>query len=681
MAWGNKYYTKFTNETASTFEIFFAYDGWAGGITDLGKTTGNPLELSWINNDENILAGIVPLEAIVQILIPVGSTISFENFITTKDDEILVTVLKDGSQYIFHGWVVAEQGSQQFKDPPFVLEIKCTDGLGLLKKTPLTTAGGTNFTGRVKICDLLGGIFSKANPDLTFKTWCDIYEDSMTDRDTDPQQDMFFQTKLDHRSFLTSEVAYNNCYDVLTELIADHFTVFYYMGSWHVVRQADQQRTGPMQYVEYDINGSIVGSGTGDTATAKVGRTERTLTHGADAVKFLDFAKKRARVTYNYRIPENLVNNERITQLGDINLPLSGIGYRAYELVGWTQKHKFLHLQEVRSVQTCYIKTELDAFGYEQIRYYVIPVDLTATNAGNLLNYIINDNDDFFVDQYDKVSITFQYRYSTDLSDPNSTLSVGQLAIHREGTDPSIFSNWVTSDQNGVWNSGSGGAFFGVNLVGLNSTEWRTISFEDSILPATGRMYLTFGADDNLPAGTELHIKDINITYSPQIRGGYNPVKGDFNRYEQNVNYRNSNDDEVFISDSPKRIISGALFNSSGGTLLNPDWHRRGVAESKRYSALVAQGLYNLNYRKFRKIEGNFKGYDYEMNDGGPLAPIGPMTKFEFTDTGEARQYLCMNIRMNVKKCWFTGTMREIFDPALNDGNEEGDEYEFNYLF
>jgi hypothetical protein len=38
-------------------------------------------------------------------------------------------------------------------------------------------------------------------------------------------------------------------------------------------------------------------------------------------------------------------------------------------------------------------------------------------------------------------------------------------------------------------------------------------------------------------------------------------------------------------------------------------------------------------------------------------------------------------MRMKIKKGWFDGTFREIYDPATNDGDEVGDENEFNYLF
>lgn len=673
-AYGIKYYLPFTNELQDTYEIFFSYDGFTGGITTLTGGT-NPLTLTYQNNNEAVIAGIITLEAVIQIFVPHTSSLSFKDFTTDRDDEIYVYI-KKGPHYIFHGWVVAELGRQQFKDAPYVIEVKCTDGLGLLKNVPLSSSVGTNLLGRQSLITIITGALSKANFELHTKTWCDIYHTSMVNRNTDPTMDMFSQTKVETRSFLASDLKYDNCYDVLQNILSQHFTLFYYLGSWHVVRVGDLQRTGEMNYVEYDTDAQIVSSGAGDNNTAKIGIAEQIFTHSNSAIISIDFAKKEYKLTFNYKIPENLVNNQKLTQLGSFIAPLNG-----YNIVGWTQKHRFLHQQTPRNVVTPVIRVETDAFGYEQQRYYAIGVDLAATNASNLKNYIINNNDDFFVDKDDRIDISFQYRYSVDLSDPNSTLILGFIAIHREGTDPALSTSWHNADANGFWQIDAGPRV-GVNLVGQDTREWRTLSFSDSIIPQSGRMYLAFGADNHLPAGAEIHIKDISINYKPQIRGSFNQtLKGDFNRYEQNTNRKNSASEEVFVSDSPKRIISGSLYAGNGTTLLTPQWYRRGVTESKRYTQLAVLSAYNLYYRQFGIIEGTFKGYYYEGTTGGALVPIGPMTKFEFVDTGEPKQYIATKIEMDIKRGWFNGTFREIYDPALNDGNETRDRYEFNYIF
>jgi hypothetical protein len=677
MAYGIKYYIPFNNELAESYEIFIAYDGYVGAITTL-QTTGQPLTLQYINNGEDILEPIQTLEATIQIFVPAGSAITFEDFISTSDNEIYVTVRKNGAQYLFHGWVIAEHGTQQFKDAPFVIELKCTDGLGLLKNAPLSSNVGTDLVNRQPLITFLAGILSKANHELNIRTWCDLFEAGMDDKNDSPDNDMFFQTYLDVRTFLNSEPVFDDCYNVLSKILSQHFVVYYYNAAWNVVRVADFQRSGAMTYVEYDLDSQIVGSGTGDTATAKIGRLEGIIPHGLDNFKSIDFAQKKARVQFNYRIPENLVNNQKLTRLGSLIAPLSGVGYAAYQLVGWTQKKGTAWAQVAASSVNAYIKTEFDIFGYEKERYYVVEHDGTAT-AGPVDNFIVNDNTDFWVSIGDKLNVSVEHRLATDIAGAG-LINPLMIGIWIDGTAGTSNADWKFLSFEGEWANSV--ILPNRDLSGAaNGTDWATISVEtEYTIPVDGRCFIFLGTGD-LDTPNESRFKNLQIQYFPKIAGGYTEVKGDYNFYSQNANYKNSIDEEVFISDSPRRIISGSLFDNTGIALLDPTWNRLNVVETKRYSQLVAQGLYNLNYRKFRKIEGSFKGYDYQTVALGAIAHIGPMTKFEFSDTGEAKQYLCMNMRMNIKKGWFDGTFREIYDPATNDGDEVGDENEFNYLF
>ena len=679
MAYGMKYYLPFNNELGERYEIFIQFKDYVGSISNL-VGAGDVLTLNYLYESEDILRhSIISQEAIINIAVPREGTVSFEDFITQSDDEIYVQIRKDNLHYIFHGFVVAEQGSQQFKDAPYVIQLKCIDGLGLLKNTPLSDVNGSDFTGRRTFAEVITGILSKANHELHLRTWCDIYEESMINRDADPLMDMFSQTRVETRSFLASEVVFEDCYSALGKLLSHHFIIFYYLGYWNIVRLHDMQRAAPMNYVEYDLDAQIVGSGIGDSIPAKIGRQQRIFTHGEDiAQKSIDYARKKARLQFNYKIPENLVNNQKLSELGAFIAPLSGPGYGAYQLVGWTQKQGTAWTQTPVNNVNAYIKTEVDAYGYERERYYVIEHD-PAASAGPLDNFIVNDNQDFWVSKGDRINISFSHRLKFDM--PGAGLiPVCNVALWRDGTSGTSSTDWHFMDNDGFW--GITAQPINRDLTGsVNATEWETISVEDTHeIPVDGRLFIWFGTGD-LSTPNEAHFNNLQITYYPQISGGYSIVKGDFNRYEQNANYKTAIDEEVHISDSPKRIIAGSLFKNDN-TLAAPVWYRRGVVEEKRYSQLVAQGVYNLTYRKFRTIEGLFKGYDYEADEGGSLRPFGPMTKFVFSDTGDDRQYIVWGrLTMNVKKGWFEALFREIYKPDSDDGNQSGDQYEFNYLF
>jgi hypothetical protein len=657
--------------------VNFAYKDYAGGITSL---TLSGLEINYINNDESVLPvnPIISCECIASIYEKTG-VLSYEDFDTTEDDEILLTVIKGGVYYIFHGFVVAEEGSQDLHDAPYIITIRATDALGLLKDVPLTTPSGTSFAGKNRFIEYIGGALSKANPDLTIKTWCNIYESSMDDRGVSTDNDMFFQAKLDYRLFYKDANTFVSCYDALKFVLSNHCTLFYYLGTWNIVRVGDLQSTNTLYYTEYDTDGQIISSGTGDTLTARIGRSEIIHSINRDNQKSRKYAQKSVKLTFNYKAPENLVNNQKLTDIGALIVPLSGVGYSAYQMVGWSQYKGNAATQTPTSVKNAYIKTETDAFGYETERYYVIEHDSTAT-AGPLDNFIRNNNTDFKVHQGDKFSISFQHRLLTDISG-GGLIQVATVALLRDGQSGALLTDWHFLDRDGIWAISSTPIFR--NLTGSTGDEaigstWFTISIDDATVPVNGTIFVWFGGGDvNDP--NESHFKDLQITYTPYINGSYRRVLGDFNSLTQTNNYKNKIEEEIFVSDSPKRILSGAIYESDGLTLATPTWYRYGVTEAKRYTQLVAEALFNLNWRRFRKISGSFRGFDYQATSG-IIKPFGLMTKFEFVELADERQYLCINPRMNLKTGQWTGTHIEIFKDGLGDGQQEN-VHEFNYIF
>lgn len=676
MAWGIKYTSTFQNRLGENYMVNIAYKDWASGITSIRLAA---LEINYLNSEEQLLLPVNPfIPCECRFVVEAYDTISFEDFVTTEDDEILVTVLKDGTHYIFHGFVMAEEGEQRLRDYPFQINVHATDSLGMLKNIPLQTPGLTDFVGKVSLINIIGGALHKANPDLHIRTWCNIYEGSMDDRGDGPDNDMFSQAKVDVRTFLKEGNEFLDCYEVLRRILTNHFILFYYLGAWNIVRVGDWQSDSVQNYVEYDVEGSIIGSGAGDTLNAQIGGAEMIEHSGEDHFKSLIYAQKEVRLNFTYKIPENLVNNQKLTELGSFIAPLSGVGYQAWQLVGWSQFKGTANAQTPTSVKNTYIKTESDAFGNETDRYYVVEHDNTAT-AGPLDNFIRNLNTDFRVHKGDRFSISFQHRLLNDIGG-GGLIQVANVALLRDGTSGALLTDWHFLDRDGFWTITSTPIhrnLAGSGAVESNGANWMSISIEDATVPADGTVYIWFGGGDvNDP--NESHFKDLQITYYPYINGSYRFIKGDFNKLTQSANRKNSIEEEVFISGSPKRIVSGTLFQSDGETLAENNWYRYGVTEEKRYTQLVAESLYNLVYRNFRIVTGTFKGFNYQSNTG-VIKPFGLLTKFEIPDLGDGRQYMCLNPRMNIGTGKWTGTLIEIFKESP-DGEHE-DDHVFNYIF
>jgi hypothetical protein len=603
-----------------------------------------------------------------------NGAVSFEDFVTTEDDEIYVSILKDSVYKLFDGFVTLEEGNQPIKDDsPYTLTIRATTGLVLLKGVPFTDQAGNLFTGKNTIIKYLTAALSKANNQINVRVWCDIYDASMLDRAVSVFNDPLIQFKVEARSFLSDDETFLDCYEVLRRIVSQHFVVFYHLGTFNILRVADLQRI-LMHFTEFAPDGvTVIDGGEGDAINAKIGRSENITSIANDNNLSLVYSRKKIKLSYSYEGLKNLPRNKNWRN-GSLLLPIGGVDWRAYQVNDW-DFGKVVSLATpggtlVGTTANHYRRINLDAFGYEKESFIVI-----ESNSGE---QIWMRAEPIPVHQNDKVSISISFKCTTNLAPGNAFplrvwLAPSDGAPTRYGLDFSA--NYPTHTGDGKWQSGLQGV--GISYVtGDDSREWHSVTVESQPLPEDGTLYIALECQFN--GGFESFYKDFTFEYIPYIDGGYRPVKGDYNKYEQALNIKNVVEEDVFISDSPKKAINGALYNVNGTDLLDPTWYRYGTSELKRYTDLVALGYYNLRYRKFRKIIGSFKGFNYEHRTGEYI-PFGLMTKFEFVEMGDGRQYMCVNPRMNLKTGLWSGTMIEVYKDS-NDGTQAGT-YEFNYIF
>lgn len=403
--------------------------------------------------------------------------------------------------------------------------------------------------------------------------------------------------------------------------------------------------------------------GEGDLINAKIGTSENIVSIENDNIRSLVYARKKVRMNFMYEGLKNLPRNKNWRN-GSVFFPLGGVDWQAFNIDDWEfGNHNTSSPTAALAATTAnrYRRSNFNAYGYETESFLVI-----ESKSGEQLWMRAET---IPVHQGDKVSIGLSFKTTTDLA-PGNAFPLRIYIVPSDGSP----TEWGLNN-NTFWSSG----FAGVGITyasGDPSTEWHNVTIESAPIPEDGTLYIALECQFN--GGSHSYYKDFTFEYIPYIDGGYRPVRGDFNKYEQTLNIKNVIEEEVFISDSPKKAINGAMFDVLGTDLLNPTWYRYGVSEQKKYSALVALGYYNLKYRKFNKIIGSFKGFNYEHKTGEYI-PFGLMTKFEFTEMGDGRQYMCVNPRMNLKTGHWTGTMIEVYKDS-NDGTQSPT-YEFSYIF
>jgi len=677
MAYYLHYISQFNNQIGQYVQVEF-YN------TTFNDTAENlPLvsfKHEYINGDQDKFTPvIIGSRCIIQVRAKHDSAdaLNNETFYANAYDDWKVIAYVDAIK-VFEGFITMDVEPYVLKDKPYNIVITATDGLGLLKNVPLTDVSGVDFVGRNSLLEYICGALKKTNLDLNVRICLNWFNAGQDDRFDVGSPDMLTQTTLHHRSMLEDVNGFYDCYTALERLLGKWGVLFQWKGRWVISNRAELMGSGgPDQYyTEYESNGTSPVAVFDLTGVQHVEKDLNIAPVNLDQLVSYQSPVKSVKTVYNYEIPENLVNNQRQQSLGAFISPLSGSGYSAYELVGWGQYNGDSNALSVYAgTKNAYIKTEFNTYNVETDRYYVVEADTAIATA--LGDEIRNDNDDFWVDAGDKMTIAITARLLTDQagSDP---IFLGRVAILIDGTSGSSASDWYTLNPGGDWVNNPFANFAQTNESG-DQTTWVTYSTECEFFPANGTLYLFLGSGgvDNL---NEAHFKDISINYTPYVKGSRLSVKGDYWLTEQSTNIKDVIVDEVFISDAPKRILKGALWNEAGTALTNPDWYKLNETENRHFKELVNLGRYRHQYVRQRRVEGTFKGTMVQpSSDPTNPIPLGFHRHFYITNLDHA-YVLVPPLEIDYVRGMFRGTLMS-GSTGSPDTTTEGDTHTFNYIF
>jgi len=595
-----------------------------------------------------------------------------EMFYANAYDEWKV-ICKIDTVVVFTGFVSMDVEPYILKDKPYDVVVSCTDGLGLLKNEELTDINGDQFEGRNTFLEYILGALKKTNLDLNLRVCVNIYNVANDDRLDSGSPDMFTQNCLHHKTFEKDVNVFYDCYESLERILGGWCILYQYMGLWVIGSRSDLQYLSTNYHSEYDSDGADQGTVFDVNGMQVIGKNQNIHATNLDQNVSYAGALKGVTTRFKYRIPPNLVNNQRLQNLGDLIAPLSGVGYSAYELVGWThyQGQPQPLADQVPAASNAYIKVEVDTYGTQTDRYYVIEHDATAPST-TLENYIRNDNDDCFLDEGDELTIGLTYRSTLD---HNAT--VGCVALLRDGFSGNSAGDWRSLDEDGVWHSGPY-ATFARHDAGEDATEWKTTTVDRARIPENGVLYLFLGAGD-ISDPQETHFKDILVDVTLYVRGSRLDVDGDYWKTEQDANIKDKIDEEIFISDAPKRIITGAIWNEAGTALTDPDWYQQFVTENRHFKEIVNLVRFRHQRTRRKRIEGQFKGVMC-MPAGNPTIqlPLGFHRQFQM-ENQDLNFVLVPPLQIDYVQGFWRGTLMSGYETG--DTVEDGDTHVFNYEF
>lgn len=661
---------------------------------NVSELLGNSFIVDYPTGDGDKFDIINTCEAKLNLTLYDSNAQTFEDFIVTFPDEWKMVAYDDG-QVIFVGFLTPGEGNAEFQDKPYDIALSAVDGLGLLKGLPLTKDNGDKFEGVNLIIDYIIAILNKTGLDLNLQLFSNIGEASMQDRTQNTQADTYNQTGLHARSFLKTANEFYDCYTVLERILSEYFSIYQHNGKWVILRIGElQTNAGPkIWFTEYNSSGAIVNADQYLYDPGAVGRDK--LIHPVEVNQNIssNFAIKSSKYTFNYNIwPEIPTNNkfERGT-LFNSYIDTDGNTVKEYTIDGWEKGiidyFDLPHPAMVATTKNFWRQSTFNPFGVEIDRQIVSDTD---NNDGNHAFWLRSEGVPVY--KGDRVSIGLSKKFASDFSSSSSSVfTIAATVYIVSGSDAWRLNNSVNGlDSNkAIWRQSVnlGDSLRIVFAANQHTNEFGTLSVTSEPMPVDGTLYIAFDSDGpSSNTGDFQYVKDFNFEYLPFIAGGYLPISGDFAMTSQNANFKDTIDEDVYISDSPKKVIQGALYRKNLTDLTTPTWHRYSVNEQRHFKELGELVRYNNNYRRMWKIEGQFDGLKFTpANNATVIEPLSFHRHFVFPDSNllNGRYFILVPpLTLNYSEGRADMNFVEVLQDSSQDGNSTGDTHiPIQYIF
>jgi hypothetical protein len=637
---------------------------------------------------------IITSEAKLALYLQDSDPQTFADFIVTYPDEWKIIAYDDGL-VVFVGFLTPGEGRAEFQDKPYDITLSATDGLGLLKGVPLTKQNGDRYTGVNLIIDYVLAILGKTNLDLNLRLFSNIVEQSMQDRTQDPQADTFNQAGLHSRTFLKNATEFYDCYTCLERMLSEYFAVYQHNGKWVIVRIGELQESigAKMWYTEYNFSGTIVDAQQLLYDPGASGRDR--LIHPVEISQFIgsNFAIKSSRYTFNYNTwPEIPTNNkfERGTLFDTQSYPgPPPYTEKKYTIDDWLygvtnpgSPSTYPPGGMMATADLAYRLSTYNIYNVETLREVVL-----ERNGGPAGHRFLR-SDAIPVSQYDRIAITLDFK-TTQAGTGNRQYLMVMLQPTAGGL-PYRLNNGGAAPVDGVgvltWQNSGALIFLAKSYPsGQNASDYYSFFLEPPPLPVSGTLYVLFVNFDP-PVGRKVYYRNFSLDYYPSVAGSNQSIKGDFAETSQSDRFQDTIDEEVFISDSEKKVLQGSLYRENLTDLTTPTWRRFGISETRHFKELGELARFNANYRRMWKIDGQYDGLKYTpAGNYTAIEPLGFHQQFSFPDSSllNGRYFVLVPpLTLNYSEGRADMNFIEVLQGGSLDGNDFGDNHiQLEYLF
>lgn len=371
-------------------------DGYSGEPEYL--TLGaSPLRINFSEGSAGKDTIIIGSQAQFQLL--ATDDFSLDDLYTDVDMKWKVDV-KRNDAIIWKGFIIPDGCSERFIDPPFIVNTKAIDGIGVLKNAPFYSSDGSVITGKKSVLSIIVECLSKTGLGMNINTFCNIeYEEMVTGSNP------FAQTYVWADRFIkdSDNDIPMDCASVLHSLLTGWgCKLFQRKGEWFIINMNDVSSfNGIIELFKYNSSGVFIGKEIVD-ANLILGNNEGDIIHcDYDQIKATDKAFKVAKIKYTYGFLANLVNRDTQRFTGN-GVTLQFFGWDKLNDIDAEPSHfagsvaiingtSFIDI-ETRALRT---KDEIPVFGISKMKVECvfnagysngIPYTVTLNDNGSITN-------------------------------------------------------------------------------------------------------------------------------------------------------------------------------------------------------------------------------------------------------------------------------------------------------
>ncbi len=582
---------------------------------------------------------------------------------------------------MFVGFLTPGEGRAEFQDKPYDISLTAVDGLGLLKGVLLTKDDGSKFTNVNLIITYVLAILNKTGLDLNLRLFSNIVEESMQDRTQNNHADTFNQTGLHARTFLNNATEFYDCYTCLERILSEYFCIYQWNGKWAIVRIEELQENvgAKIWHTEYDSAGTIVSAAQNLYNPSAVGRDR--LIHPVELSQFVssNFAVKSARYTFNYSPWPEIPSNNKFDRgiLFDSGNIDANTTYKKFTIEDWlygitnpssgsTQPPNGM----LPTSDLAYRKSTYNLYGTEILR------EIVLERNGGAAGHRFLRSEGIPVSQFDRIEVSVDYKTSQAGTGTRQYLFIMLEQLPGASGAGYRLDNGGTAPADGIgtltWAHTSSMKFLAKSYqTGEDASQYYSFTLTPPALPINGTLYIIFMNYDP-PINRVVSYKNFSLTYYPSVAGSLSQVKADYAETSQNGSFKDIINEEVFISDSTKKVLQGSLYRANLTDLTTPTWHRYGVVESRHFKELGELARFNANFRRMWKMEGQYDGLKFTPAENQTIIePLSFHRQFVFPDSTKlAGHYFVLVPPLTLN--YSDGRADMNFVEVLQDGSQDG---------